>query len=119
MKKDLNQALSIVYRGLAIHKKSEKLCSKAIDLELKNVGTNKDAQNLCAKRIETIIESVLTNLNEYNFLLEILETLTLHNFTVGIQKIIAKWLLEKHKDEEMVWHTLAEREFNGRFSLFL
>lgn len=113
MKKDINQALTVVYRGLAIHKKSKLLCSKAIDLELKNVKSEKEAQDLCAKRIETIIKSIMQNMNDYRFLLEILQSLTYYPFTVEIQKTVVEWLLDKHKDEELVWHNIAEREFKG------
>lgn len=114
MKKDSNQALSIIYRGLAIHKNSEKLCSKAIELELNNAGEDIEVQSLCAKRIETIVNSVMKDINNYKFLLEILQSLTQYEFTSYIQKSIVIWLLEKYKDEELVWHTLAEREFNGK-----
>lgn len=118
MKKDINQALTVVYRGLAIHKKSKILCSKAIDLELKNVRSEKEVQDLCAKRIETIIKSIMLNMTDYTFLLDILQRLTQHPFTVDIQRTIVEWLLDKHKDEELVWHNMAEREFNGWYILF-
>lgn len=115
MKKDINQALTVVYRGLAIHKKSKILCSKAIDLELKNVKSETKAQELCAKRIKTIVNSIMQNINDYRFLLEILQTLTHYPFTADIQKSIVEWLLDKHKDEELVWNTIAERDFKGRY----
>lgn len=118
MKKDINQALTVVYRGLAIHKKSKILCSKAIDLELKNVKSEKEVQDLCAKRLKTIITSIMQNMNDYRFLLDILQTLTDYPFTVDIQRSVVEWLLDKHKDEEYVWQNIAEREFKGRhFSL--
>lgn len=118
MKKDLNQALTVVYRGLAIHNKSKMLNSRAIDLELKKVGKDNEGKELCAKRLETLVKSILANTNEYRHILDILQTLTEYDFTLDIQKIILNWLLTNHKDEELVWHTLAEREFNGENFIF-
>lgn len=115
LKKDINQALTVVHRGLLIHKNSKILCSKAIDLELKNVKSDKEVQELCVKRIEKIVTSIMQNMNDFRFLLETLQTLTHHPFTVELQKSIVKWLLDKYKDEESVWQTMAEREFKGMY----
>lgn len=114
LKKDAGQALTVAYRGMAIHKKSKILCTKAIDLELSITKSDKEAQEVCSKRIETIVTSIMQNMNDFKFLLEILQNVTHHSFTIGVQKLIVKWLMDNHKDEELVWQAMAEREFRGR-----
>lgn len=114
-KKDAGQALTVAYRGMAIHKKSKILSTKAIDLELSNVKLDKESQEVCSKRIEMIVTSIMQNMNDFRFVLEILQNITNHLFTIDVQKLIVKWLLDNHKDEELVWQALAEREFRGSY----
>lgn len=115
MKKDINQALTVVYRGLAVHKKSKTLCLKAVDLELKNVSADPEVQKMCARRIDTIVSSIKTETTDYKCLTEILEMLTPNKFTADIQRKIVNHLMEKYKDEECVWQIIAEREFAGEY----
>ncbi|XP_018563302.1 U3 small nucleolar RNA-associated protein 6 homolog [Anoplophora glabripennis] len=122
IKTDLNQALNVIHKGLMIHKNCQLLYREAIQLELlnrekdewaKDVKLPKSKDELCCDKINTYIQSIFKNILDYNFLLEILKILEQHNFTSGVQNTIIARLLECYCDEELVWHTLAQREKNG------
>lgn len=119
---DLNQALNVIHKGLMIHKDCQLLYKEAIQLELlnrekdewtKDVKSPKSKDELCCDKINTYIQSIFKNINDFKFLLDILKLLESHNFTSSVQGMIIKRLLECHSDEELFWHTLAQRERNG------
>ncbi|CAH1169626.1 unnamed protein product [Phaedon cochleariae] len=119
VKKDVNQALSVILKGLTIHQTSETLFSEAIQLELMNRGKddwtdgsqNKD--QLCCQKIQTYVDSIMKNIRSHQFLIKILELLNPYGFTKSVQDKIVKNLMERYPEEADVWHALAQRERNG------
>lgn len=114
MKTDVPQALLTVYRGLAIHKTSHLLFSRAIDLELQNIGKEGERQSMCIKRLHTLTNTLLESIDDCSFLLECVEKITPYQFTVEIQSKMCNYVLNKYKNEELMWHRLAQREAKGR-----
>ncbi|KAJ8924757.1 hypothetical protein NQ315_000910 [Exocentrus adspersus] len=120
---DVNQALNVIHKGLMIHKDCQILYKEAIQLELLNKEKDewsKDAtkslkskDEICCDKIKTYIQTIFKNITDFKFLLEILELLEPHTFTRSVQDVVINRLLDRHSDEDLVWHTLAQRERRG------
>lgn len=128
VRRDLNQALNVIHKGLTIHKDCQFLYSEAIQLELlnrekddwpKDMTIQKTNDEVCCEKIKTYVQSIFRNVNDLKYLFKILKLLEPHSFTQNVQNMIIDRLLQSHFNEELVWDTLAQRERHGKHILIV
>lgn len=119
-RKDVTEALNVIHKGLAIHKANEDLYCQAIELELskftrrdeKPIDETPDETIIC-KKVDTYLQAAYKNILNFQFPLRVLDVLEKYAFTKELQDSIVKRLLDDFYGEVEVWHTLAQREYNG------
>lgn len=122
MKKDVNQALNIIHKALALHKHCKSFYTEAIQLEIlkrdqeqaDSSKTEKTDDKVVCEKIERYVQAIFDDLNDFEFVCDVLNQLDSHTFTKDLQDKIIKWLLDNYSDEEIVWHRLAQREKDGK-----
>lgn len=114
--KDPSAALAVINRGIQIQNGNQFLWNEALKLQLTFVDKLKkeeERHRLCDK-IKNDIDLMCQYIKDHNFLIEILHMLTAYRCSLPIQKYVIQILEKDHFDQDIVWHTLAQREKQGR-----
>ena len=115
---DPNTALTVLNKGLTIHKDSQLLYTEAVKLELSVVKDDTfqdDITKRVCQRVETYVHFISDHVKDCNYFIEILNLLEGYSFTAPVQDLIIEKLLENYSDKEFVWHTLAQRERKSKY----
>lgn len=121
-RKNINEALKIIYEGLRIHKDSKLLFESVINLELFKVKIKKRREDIleirerALKSIEVYTKLIFKYIDDFTYFIQILELLSKYKFTAPVQAQIIETLLNNHKNEPLVWDHLAKRRLNGKIA---
>lgn len=117
--KDLYTALTVINKAITIHKDSQHLHTEAIKLQLSIVNEldndEKEKSEVCGKIYADFIGKFV---NDVKFLIQILDILSKYPFTLSVQNLVIDKLKESPSDQDLVWHTLAQREMRGMLMIF-
>ncbi|KAB0795579.1 hypothetical protein PPYR_12418 [Photinus pyralis] len=112
-RKDIKTSLVMLLKGLELHKDSRILYMEVLLNEVYNVEHNKADENTSVKRIMGVVDTIFNNIQSPDFYVEILELLSDHDYTMDIQNYIIQTMMAKHFDNENLWHSLGQREFQS------
>lgn len=113
----------LIYGGLQRHPKSETLYFTFIKLKLLEAANQsavadadqrEEAQKKLLAQAEVIYKEALGNIKTLEFLVGMLEIVSQFEFAWPLEAVILAGLQKSHRKSELMWHTLARRELDGR-----
>ncbi|CAH0546712.1 unnamed protein product [Brassicogethes aeneus] len=120
-KNNKKDAINHLLKGLTIHKDSQALYREAFELllsgEPKHISENALEDEIYKiktlnLKIKTYLDTIFHDIPDINFYIELLEMLQKYPSTQESQEMIVEKLIESYSGEDLVWHTLAQRELN-------
>ncbi|KAF5276512.1 hypothetical protein FQA39_LY06581 [Lamprigera yunnana] len=111
--KDYSTATIILLKALELHKDSQILYKELITTEISKTNNSNRDKKHCIERLTEMVTSTYENIKDVNFYIDLLTQLEDSSFTVEIQVMIIRKLMEEFWDSEFVWHALAQRERKG------
>lgn len=93
------------------HPQSQKLYFTFFQIELEN--KRKSEEKLALERAKVVYTNVRKKFTDLKFFIEILSIADRFAYASSIQKTILDDMREFFPREELLWHTLAQRELNG------
>ncbi|KAK4877294.1 hypothetical protein RN001_009800 [Aquatica leii] len=112
-RKDVNTAMMMLLKAIEIHKDCKILYKEIISVEIFNTVNNNSEIKKSVERLKEIMHTIFANINDLSFYIDTLTQLEEHACTIEVQDMIIKKLMKDYIDNELVWHTLAQRERKG------
>lgn len=101
----------LLLRAQQLHPESSKLYLTFFQIELEN--KREVDESLALQHAKTIYTSAKNKIKDFNFYKEILEIADKFAYATSIQELILHDLREQFQQDELMWHTIAQRELNG------
>lgn len=129
-RKEISTALSLICKGLTMHKDSRLLYTEAIQLEIYNALDGNfqlkvnpeeltDSQKLCLEKLQTYIKEINNNINDCEYCIELLNYLVDYNFTTPVQNSLIEYLMINYSNRALTWNVLAQRDWKGNCFLII
>lgn len=101
----------LLLRAQHLHPESQKLCLTFFQIELEN--KREADESLALQHAQIVYTNGKKTFTNVTFYIEMLNIVEKFSYANSIQQMILHDLREMFQHEEMMWHTLAQRELNG------
>lgn len=101
----------LLLRAQQLHSESQKLYLTFFQIELEN--KREADEQLALQHANIVYANGKKKFTNATFFIEMLEIVDKFSYAKSVQQLILQDLRDMFKHEEIVWHTLAQRELNG------
>lgn len=120
--KNIDGALNILKLGLHHHPSSKELYTEAFNIELqfgaqksKSTDAEIEKQQKSVARAEVMFQTSLKPIgDDVEYIISLLEIASKFDFTKTLQKTIIDYMIKNCWKSELMWHTMALRELQGK-----
>lgn len=101
----------LLLRAQQLHPESQKLCLTFFQIELEN--KREADESLALQHAQIVYTNGKKTFTNVTFFIDMLNIVDKFSYANSIQQMILHDLREMFQHEEIMWHTLAQRELNG------
>ena len=112
---DVTKAKNLITRGIQNHPKCIQLYIELLNIETVNLDLADDEdQPIILDRITKVYEAARNALPGIESCIAVLDEISNSHLTISLQHQIIKDMQERYSDNELYFHIIAQREFDGR-----